>query len=215
MHELFVCAAMICILAAGADGAGTFRSADTLPTDVAKSHREEITAGPHVYTVVQGGTMDGRSCRSPMGCGMNREGAFVQTWESNRSVRMENVGATDVVNPWLSNGRNDFRTVEEIVAAAVSPGMTDAEKAMALWFQEIRHRHHSGGDNNELLDPVKVFNVYGYNTCGNDSISLATLWRAAGLKAAPAKPAQSPHRTNDSKQTLRMIFSCMTASSFN
>jgi hypothetical protein len=34
---------------------------------------------------------------------------------------------------------------------------------------------------------VKVFNVYGYNTCGNDSICLATLWREAGLKAAPAR----------------------------
>jgi hypothetical protein len=100
---------------------------------------------------------------------------------------MENAGAADVVNPWLSNGRNTFRSVEEIIATAVAPGMTDAEKAFALWFQEIRYRHHSPGDNNELGDPVKVFNVYGYNTCGNDSISLATLWRAAGLKAAPAR----------------------------
>lgn len=55
--------------------------------------------GPHRYTIIQGGTMDGRSGRSPMGCGINREGAYVQTWESNRSVRMENVGETDVVNP--------------------------------------------------------------------------------------------------------------------
>ncbi|MBE3069795.1 MAG: hypothetical protein IMZ66_06125, partial [Planctomycetes bacterium] len=187
MHRLFASLAMLGFLTAGSDGAATSRPADTHPTDAAKSHVEEIAAGPHAYKVVQGGTMDGRNCRLPMGCGLNREGAFIQTWESNRSVRMENVGTTDVVNPWLSNGRNDFRNVAEIVAAAVAPGMTDAEKAMALWFQEIRYRHHSGGDNNELLDPVKVFNVYGYNTCGNDSISLATLWRAAGLKAAPAR----------------------------
>jgi len=169
------------LLAASAEAAGSH------PTDAARSHVEEVTAGRHQYTVVQAGTMDGRNCRLPMGCGINREGAFVQTWESNRSVRMENVGETDVVGPWLSNGRNNFRTVEEIVSAAVSPGMIDAEKAFALWFQEIQHRHHSPGDNNELGDPVKVFNVYGYNTCGNDSISLATLWRAAGLKAAPAR----------------------------
>ena len=187
MHKLFVFTVMICFLAAGAEGAGLFRLADTHPTDVAKSHLEEITAGPHVYKVVQGGTMDGRNCRSPMGCGIVREGAILQTWESNRSVRMENVGASDVVNPWLTGSQGRFRTVEEIVAAAVTPGMADAEKAFALWFQEIRHRHHSPGDNNELGDPVKVFNIYGYNTCGNDSISLATLWRAAGLKVAPAR----------------------------
>jgi hypothetical protein len=34
---------------------------------------------------------------------------------------------------------------------------------------------------------VKIFNVYGHNTCGNDSISLAGLWRKAGLKAAPCR----------------------------
>ena len=163
------------------------RSTDTLPTDVAKSHVEEISEGIHKYTVFQGGTMDGRNCRSPMGCGIAREGAILQTWESNRSVRMENVGDVDVVNPWLSNGCNNFRSVEEIVSSAVSLGMTDADKAFALWFQEIRYRHHSPGDNSELGDPVKVFNVYGYNTCGNDSICLATLWRKAGLKVAPAR----------------------------
>jgi len=100
---------------------------------------------------------------------------------------MENVGDSDVVNPWLSNGRNNFRSSKEIVASAVTPGMTDAEKAMALWYQEIEYRHHTLGDGAEVGDPVKVFNVYGYNTCGNDSISLATLWQAAGLKAAPAR----------------------------
>ena len=163
------------------------RSTDTHPTDAAKSHIEEISEGTHKYTIFQGGTMDGRNCRSPMGCGIAREGAIIQTWESNRSVRIENVGNTDIVNPWLSNGRNNFRSVEEIVSAAVSPGMTDADKAFALWFQEIQYRHHSGGDNNELGDPVKVFNIYGYNTCGNDSICLATLWRKAGLKVAPAR----------------------------
>lgn len=155
--------------------------------DVARSHVKEISGGKQVYSVVQGGTMDGRNCRSPMSCGISGEGAFIQTWESNRWVRMENVGQSDVINPWLSNGSNAFRSADEIVASAIRPGMTDAEKAFALWFQEIRYRHHSGGDNNELGDPVKVFNIYGYNTCGNDSIALATLWRKAGLKVAPAR----------------------------
>ncbi len=92
-----------------------------------------------------------------------------------------------MVNPWLSNGRNDFRSLDRIVARAIEPGMTDREKARALWWQEVQHRFHFEGDNDELLDPVKVFNVYGYNTCGNDSICLAGLWRKAGLKVAPAR----------------------------
>jgi hypothetical protein len=156
------------------------------PTDAAKRHVEKVAVGRHVYGVRQGGTLDGTNCRSPLGVGMSDGPAVEQTWESNRAVRLENTGATDVINPWLANGRNGFRTLDEIVASAVKPGMTDREKAQALWFQEIRHRYHWAGDNNELGDPVKVFNVYGHNTCGNDSICLAGLWKRAGLRVTPA-----------------------------
>jgi hypothetical protein len=157
------------------------------PADVPKRHVEPIGKGRHAYTVRQGGTMDGTNCRSPLGVGMMDGPAIKQTWESNRAVRLENVGETDVVNPWLSNGRNSFRTLGEIVSSAVDSSMTDREKAFALWFQEIRYRYHWAGDNKELGDPVKVFNVYGHNTCGNDSICLAGLWKRAGLKVTPAR----------------------------
>src|SRR5262245_42790839 len=157
------------------------------PTDVPKRHVEQIALGRHAYTVRQGGTMDGTNCRSPVGVGIMDGPAIEQTWESNRAVRLENVGETDVVNPWLSNGRNTFRTLDEIVSSAVEPGMTERDKAVALWFQEIHHRYHWAGDNNELGDPVKVFNIYGHNTCGNDSICLAGLWHRAGLRVTPAR----------------------------
>jgi len=157
---------------------------NTDPTDAAKRHVEQISAGRHEYAITQGGTMDGQNCRSPFGV---FEGVELR-WESNRAVRIENVGETDVVNPWLSNGRNNFRNIHEIVAAALEPGMSDKEKALALWYQEVMHRYHWVGDNRELGDPVRVYNVYGHNTCGNDSICMAGLWTAAGLKVCPAKP---------------------------
>jgi len=153
------------------------------PTDVPKRHVQGIVAGRLEYRVEQGGTMDGRNCRSPQGVWT----PFEQTWESNRSVRMENVGQTDVVNPWLVSGQRDLRSVSAIVARAIEPGMTDREKATALWWQQIQHRFHYQGDNRELLSPVKVLNIYGHNTCGNDSICLAGLWKTAGLKVAPAR----------------------------
>ncbi len=185
---LFAFLTMSASLAMGAEDALKPWANNVAPGDVKKSFVEEIAFGRQEYKIVQGGTMDGRNCRSPIGCGMGREGALLQKWESNRSVRMENTGKSDVVNPWLSNGHNNYRSAAEIAAAAVTPGMTDAEKAQALWFQEVQRRYHNGGDNNELGDPVKVYNVYGYNTCGNDSISLASLWRVAGIqKIAPAQ----------------------------
>jgi hypothetical protein len=153
------------------------------PGDIAQHHAEDIGSAHHDYIVMQGGSMDGQNCRSPQDTWRSYE----QSWESNRSVRIENLGQTDVVDPWLSNGRNHFRTIDEIVNAAVKPGMSDKEKAFALWWQEIQFRYHFPGDNDELCDPVKIFNVYGHNTCGNDSISLAGLWHRAGLKAAPCR----------------------------
>ena len=118
---------------------------------------------------------------------MNREGAIEQTWQSNRAVRMENVGQTDVVDPWLSNGRNNFRNIKEIVAAAVTPGMSDGEKAIALWFQQIQHRYHSSAGGEDLGDPVKVFNIYGLNPCGKDAMMMGGLWKQVGLKGAPVR----------------------------
>ena len=173
----------VLLLGATADDARAPWASNHHPTDVARRHVQEIAEGRAGYVVLQGGTMDGRNCRSPQGVWE----PFEQTWESNRSVRMENVGATVVANPWLVSGRNDLRSLDRIVAGAIEPGMSDAEKARALWWQEIQHRFHFEGDNKELLDPVKVFNIYGYNTCGNDSICLAGLWRKAGLKVAPAR----------------------------
>jgi hypothetical protein len=190
-HRWLWAAAAFLILGGGqgmyaeqADGSGHLEpwASNTHPTDVARRHVEEIGAGRHEYSVVQGGTMDGRNCCSPMSVGMNMEGALEQTWESNRLVRMENVGKTDVVNPWLSNGRNLFRTVDEIVNAAIAPGMSDREKAMAIWFQECRYRYHGGTDSGEDADPVKVYNIYGCYMCGSNASHLAGLWRYAGLR---------------------------------
>lgn len=65
--------------------------------------------------------------------------------------------------------------------------MSDREKAIALYYQQIAHRYHFGTQDNEVIDPVKVFNVYGYNTCGNDSICMAGLWKGVGLKVCPAR----------------------------
>jgi hypothetical protein len=154
------------------------------PRDVPERHAEDITAAKQEYRVRHGGTMDGTNCRSPVGGSF---GVWDQGWESNRAVRMENVGDTDVINPWLSNGRNDFRTLKEMVAGALRPGMTDREKAIALWRLQTTHRFHATTGDAEVNDPVKAINVYGYTTCGDDSICLAGLWRTAGFAVRPAR----------------------------
>jgi hypothetical protein len=187
MHNLLFLMSAAIFLAPSTDAALEPWVSKARPGDVANHHVEEVAKSEHKYTVVHGGTMDGTNCRTPIGCGIAREGAIEQTWQSNRAVRMENVGQFDVVDPWLSNGRNTFRNMDEIVAAAVAPGMSDREKAMAIWFQQIRQRFHRAGDGGETGDPVKVFNTYGHNPCGGDAIIMGGLWRKVGLKGAPVR----------------------------
>ena len=81
---------VVLLTAPGADPALEPWASKAQLGDVTKRHVEKIGTAEHKYTVVHGGTMDGTNCRSPMGCGMNREGAIEQTWQSNRAVRMEN-----------------------------------------------------------------------------------------------------------------------------
>ncbi len=180
------------LLAPGADTALQPWASKAQPGDVAKRHVEEIAQAEHTYTVVHGGTVDGECCRTPMGCGINREGVIDQSWQSNRAVRMENVGQTDLINPWLSNGRNNFRTLDEIVASAVTPGMSDKEKAMALWFQQVSHRFHRSGYGANLGDPVQVLNIYGHNPCGCDALIMGAYWHKVGLKSTRTAWCRTP-----------------------
>ena len=157
-------------------------AANTHPSDAAKTHVENVTEGPHEYTINQGGTMDGENCRTPLSVGMDgsNNAPMDKTWESNRSVRMENVGTTDVVNPWLSNGRNNFRNMGEIVTNAMADCETPRDKALAIYWDKIPYRFHRQGYDGDASDPVRIFNVYGYHVCGSDAIIMGRLWKAAG-----------------------------------
>src|SRR4029078_109219 len=132
------------------------------PQGAARQHLQDITAANHEYRVTHGGTMDGTNCRSPIGGSF---GVWDQSWESNRAVRRENVGDTDVINPWLSNGRNHFRTLKEMVAGALRPGMTDREKAIALWRLQTTHRLHATTNDDEVHEPRKGLHSYRYTNC--------------------------------------------------
>ena len=135
------------------------------------------TGRRHDYEITHGGTIDGENSRYPMGVG-----APPQAFESNLSVTLENVGDTDVVNPWLSNHRTAFRSSADLVASVIQPGMSDEEKALALFHKALSLRFH--GDAYEEEDvPMRVFNVYGFNTCGGASAVLMQLWRHAGLES--------------------------------
>src|SRR5438270_12211175 len=71
----------------------------------------------------------------------------------------------------LSDKIDDVTTPENILKSFVKPGMTDAERAKAIWTAAVKYRHQCAPPNEELAgdweahDPVKIVNVYGYSLC--------------------------------------------------
>ena len=124
-------------------------------TDRERTHVETITGSRYGYAVSMGGLFDGDMTRDPIGYA-----AFNQYFEPNRSVLLENTGNVPVKNPWvLVDGKHDWRTVQRILESALKPGMTDRDKALALWWQEVNSRFH-------VLDGVVAFRV-GHGPLGS------------------------------------------------
>jgi hypothetical protein len=116
--------------------------------------------------------MDGKMCTTLPGVWE----PYKQTWESNRSIRMESVGTTKVINPWLKIGPIDFFSQQTIANSVVEGLSTDREKALAIFYFYITHRYHKGNGNNTAQGDVsQAINVFGFNTCGNSTLCISDL----------------------------------------
>jgi hypothetical protein len=94
----------------------------------------------------------------------------------------------------LSNKIDDVTTVENILKSFVKPGMSDQERARALWTAVVKYRHQTTPPNEflagdwEAHDPVKIFNVYGYCMCCCCSALVEALNREDGREALGRGP---------------------------
>jgi len=197
----------------GSDG---LRAAERVPPDAAakapiepyslarapREHVEEMAAPKHSYHVLMGGTLDGFNTPQYVdtygGC-KRVEPKF----EPNEYLVLENTGQTDVVHPRIVvNGRRNWYSAEDILASVLRPGMTDAERAMAVFnftasidvqchdnnrrvgppYPELAS-HPSRGEFKERADPVKAANCYYCSGCSLAAANFAVLCRCAGLPA--------------------------------
>jgi hypothetical protein len=89
----------------------------------------------------------------------------------------------------LSDKIDDVTTIENILKSFVKPGMSDQDRAKALWTASVRYRHQTTPPNEflagdwEAHDPVKLFNVYGYCMCCCASSLIEALNREDGREA--------------------------------
>jgi transglutaminase-like putative cysteine protease len=103
-----------------------------------------------------------------------------------RRLVIENGDDRRSVQVWgRAAGAPDLTTRDAILASVVRPGMSDEDKALALWAAMVRWRHHdvAAAAGLEASDPVKLLGVYGFGFCNDVAHALASLLQRAGLRA--------------------------------
>ena len=134
-----------------------------------------VTKGPEVYCPGPNSSMP----------------PYDQVFEPNVYVTIENVGETDVINPRVVvDGRRDWWSVEtiarEILEAAGGEGSTETERTMAVWkfvAEELYDQRGGLSWSDDMSDPVKLFNTYGFDGCITNGIASRRLAEAMGLTA--------------------------------
>jgi hypothetical protein len=90
----------------------------------------------------------------------------------------------------VSDKVEDVSSLGEWQKSVINPGMTDAQKALAIWETAVKFRHHDVPAPREFLvsdglinDAIKLYNVYGYTTGGPAQMSIVQLARYSGFDA--------------------------------
>ena len=83
----------------------------------------------------------------------------------------------------------DVTSLEDWKKSFIKDGMSDKDKALAIFNSEIPFQNADAPPmeylqrEDTVLDPIKLFNVYGYTLCSVSAANVACLARYAGLKA--------------------------------
>ncbi len=112
----------------------------------------------------------------------------VMAGNTARSDAPEGVGVVCQVKV-LSEHVPDVSSLEAWRDSFIKPGMTEEEKALAIWRSVVAHQHQDSPPReylhheDDVHDPIKLFNVYGYGYCSMASSNIVALGRALGMEA--------------------------------
>jgi hypothetical protein len=92
----------------------------------------------------------------------------------------------------VSSRTPDLYDLESYVKSIVKPGMTQKERAIALWRANCQQMYHwnnpveypliEPGQFLDVTDPIRLMNVYGYTLCFCSAAGMEAVWREAGLE---------------------------------
>jgi hypothetical protein len=89
----------------------------------------------------------------------------------------------------LSDKVPDVSSLEAWRKSFLKDGITGQEKALAVWRSTVMFQHQDAPpheyltNEQDVQDPLKIFNVYGYSYCSVASCDIECLARYAGLRA--------------------------------
>jgi hypothetical protein len=89
----------------------------------------------------------------------------------------------------VSDKVEDVSSLEAWRRSFIRDEMSDREKALAVWRSVVAFQHQDAPPSeflqleSNVLDPIKMFNVYGYSYCSVASAHVQALARHIGLKA--------------------------------
>ncbi len=160
-----------------------------------KERRVVLTRKGQGFTVNMGGYLDESNTvtKQPETYSSGPGGSmppYDQVFEPNMYVAIENLGETEVVNPWVvANGERDWWSVEGMareILGGVGSGASDGEKAMGVWrfvAEELYDQRAGLSWSDDIGDPVKLFNVYGFDGCIANAVVSCRLAEVVRLKA--------------------------------
>ncbi len=107
----------------------------------------------------------------------------VGAWVAGAAIVLAASAALGQVrSPWVTTDRTvDCSSYETIVKGVLKDGMTDEQKAIAL-FNFYRQMVYHYKNLPESRDPIKCINVMGNTLCGSQATCMKGLLEAAGLK---------------------------------
>ena len=97
------------------------------------------------------------------------------------------VGVVSHINV-LSNNVEDVSSPEAWKKTYIKDGMTDEQKALAIWTTVVKYRHQDSPPNeffsaDNVHDPLKTIHVYGYGMCCCAAANIEGLARYIGMPA--------------------------------
>ncbi len=143
-----------------------------------RKHVEIIRGSKREYAIEMRGTLDMENTRT-----LASNNCYI-TFQPNVSLTIENTGDAPVVNPRLViNDRGDWYTLDSLLAEFTRGAKTDQEKVYFIWQSMRENLYHETplfGDS-EPHDPVKLFNIFGFNLCDDAGNAGCSLFYHAGF----------------------------------